>query len=69
MSSRQNTKEKANVCPERREEYMFNFGLYLVLHHSILHELLFYCLLGEINISFTQEFKPIRTCRILIASY
>lgn len=34
---------------------MFNFGLYLVLNHSILHESLFYCLLGEINISFAQE--------------
>lgn len=39
--------EKDSVSPERREAYMFNSGLYLVLHHSILHESLFYCLLGE----------------------
>lgn len=31
MSSRQNAKEKANVFSERREAYMFNFGLCLVL--------------------------------------
>lgn len=69
MSSRQNTQKKANACPERREAYVFNFGLYLVLHHSILHESLFYCLLGEMNISFTHEYNPIRTCRVLIASH